>query len=159
MQPDPFFKEVSRYTYRRVSGKCREHAEDISQLTALYAWKHIAKFDPTKSSIANWIRMTADSILNDYLQRTYMDKALIMENLDLELVDTDLDAQPSSSNYARLAACFGNDKKLLDLLLAGYSITECQGELGLSRMAIRHRMNKAKARAQNVTSRNQFPFV
>jgi DNA-directed RNA polymerase specialized sigma24 family protein len=70
-QPDPFLREVTSYAYRRVVAKCREHAEDISQLTALYVWKHIVAFDASRSSISNWVRMTADSVLNDYLKDGY----------------------------------------------------------------------------------------
>jgi DNA-directed RNA polymerase specialized sigma24 family protein len=152
-QPDPFLREVTSYAYRRVVAKCREHAEDISQMTALYVWKHITAFDPARSSISNWVRMTADSVLNDYLQDGYKRSGTIEFDPNLnELhtsqcgLDFDIDATE------KLVHAFGSNRELLNLLLSGKSEADCARELGLSRKAIRHRMDKARKRAQSYSA-------
>jgi RNA polymerase sigma factor (sigma-70 family) len=149
-KPDSFLREVTKYSYRRVVTKCREHAEDISQMTALYVWKNIKAFDPSRSSISNWIRMTADSVLYDYLKDGYKRSGTIEFDPNLnELhtsqcgLDFDIDATE------KLVHAFGSNRELLSLLLSGETEAACARILGLSRKAIRHRIDMARKKAQS----------
>src|SRR5882757_8964769 len=87
--PDSFLVEVNRYAFRRVIMKVDDygHASDIAQLTTIYVWKNISKFNPARSSIANWVRMTTDSMLNDHLESRYREKGLIIDGLDPQEVN------------------------------------------------------------------------
>jgi hypothetical protein len=76
--------------------------------------------------------------LNDFLEDKYKRAGTVEYNPNDPGLDT---PDNSTSHYGRLLVCFGDDKPLLDLLLAGHSLTECEDLLGLSRKAVRYRMD------------------
>jgi DNA-directed RNA polymerase specialized sigma24 family protein len=136
---------------RRVSGKVwnRADAENIGQLTALYVWQHIDTFDPARSSISNWIRLTADSMLNDHLEDRYKRKGNIEFDHDSMEVAGGEAKDDRHAGQDKLRYAFGEDQELLNLLLMGYTAANCEGKLGLTRKTIRCRMDKAKKRGES----------
>ena len=147
-----FYREVTRLAVRHAAEKVRNRAdaEDIGQQTALSVWQHIDRFDPARGSISHWVRLTANAVINRHLAGVYKIRAVIVEDVDIDEIDVidprGRDMDDRNDVYERLFYCFQEDVELLDLLLAGYSQTECGQKLGLTRKAIRHRIEKARTR-------------
>jgi RNA polymerase sigma factor (sigma-70 family) len=147
-----FYREVTRQAVRHAAKKVRNRAdaEDIGQQTAFSAWQYIDRFDPLRQSIKHWVRLTANAVINRHLASVYKIGAVIVDYVDIDKIDVidprSREMDDRNDVYERLLDCFQEDVELLDLLLAGFSQTECEHELGLTRKAIRYRIEKARTR-------------
>ena len=134
-----FYREVTHLALRHASGKVRNRAdaEDVAQLTALYVWQHIDRFDPGRGSISHWVRLTVSAAVNRHLAGADKTKAIMVEGRDIDEIDVidprGRDFDDRNDIYERLRSWFADDLELLDLLPAGYSLTECEQKLGLTR--------------------------
>jgi RNA polymerase sigma factor (sigma-70 family) len=137
-----FYREVTRLAVRHASRKVRNRAdaEDIAQQTALSVWQHTDRFDPARASISHWVRLTANAALNRHLAGVYKTRAIMVEGRDIDEIDVidprGRDFDDRNDIYECLRSWFADDLELLDLLLAGYSLTECEQKLGLTRKAV-----------------------
>jgi RNA polymerase sigma factor (sigma-70 family) len=147
-----FYREVTRQAVRHAAKKVRNRAdaEDIGQQAVFSAWQHIDRFDPVRGSISRWVRLTANAVVNRHLANLYKMRDVIVDDVDIDEIDVidprGRDMDDRNDVYERLLDCFQEDVELLDLLFAGYSQAECEEKLGLSRKAIRHRIEKARTR-------------
>ena len=147
-----FYREVTRLAVHHTARKVRNRAdaEDIGQETAFSAWQQIDRFDPARGSITHWVRLTANAVINRHLASVYKIRAVIVDDVDIDEINVidprggDMDDR--NDVYERLLDCFQEDVELLDLLFAGYSQAECEEKLGLTRKAVRHRIEKARVR-------------
>jgi len=142
-KPDPFLHEVNRYAYRRVferTNRDHGHSEDIAAQTMLYVWRHISKFDPTRSSIANWVRLTTDSMLNDWLQHRYRERELIAESIDPQ----DIDITDDSHVFNDTSSLPDDLRTIANSLLSGYSITDTATQMGVKPATLRKRLERAR---------------
>ena len=147
-----FYREVTRQAMRHAAKKIRNRAdaEDIGQQTAFSASQRIDRFDPVRGSISRWVRLTANAVVNRHLANVYKMRDVIVDDVDIDEIDVidprGRDMDDRNDAYERLLECFQEDVELLDLLLAGYSQTECEEKLGLTRKGVRHRIEKARTR-------------
>ena len=147
-----FYREVTRLAVHHAARKVRNRAdaEDIGQETAFSAWQQIDRFDPARGSITHWVRLTANAVIDRHLASVYKIRTVIVDCVDIDEIDVidprGRDMDDRNDAYERLLGCFQEDVELLDLLLAGYSQTACEQKLGLTRKAIRHRIEKARTR-------------
>ena len=150
-----FYREVTRLAVRHAAKRVRNRAdaEDIGQQTAFSIWQHIDRVGPVNGSISHWVRLTANAVLNRHLAGVYKIRAVIVDDVDFDEIDVidprGRDMDDRNDVYERLFHCFQEDVELLDLLLAGYSQAECGQKLGLTRKAIRHRIEKARTRGHS----------
>jgi hypothetical protein len=149
---DRFLAEVMKSARKIVWHKCREYAEDIAQQVALIVWQRIDKFNPELSPIGYWVWCKTMDVLNEHLAANYQSNELhFNEDFPMdEIGSDDVLRDRSADHFTRLREYFGDDQELLNLLLAGHSFKECEGVLGLSREAVRYRVNKVKRRAYRV---------
>jgi DNA-directed RNA polymerase specialized sigma24 family protein len=107
-----FYREVTRLAVRHATKKIRNRAdaEDIGQQTALSAWQHIDRFDPVRRSISQWVRLTANAVLNRHLASVYKIRAVIVDDVDIDGIDVidprGRDMDDRNDVYERLLDCF-----------------------------------------------------
>ncbi|WP_433963642.1 sigma factor [Tunturiibacter gelidiferens] len=153
--PDALLREIIKIARAIVWSRAPRHADEIAQETAVYCWKHLAQFDPAKSSLTGWVRLKSNATLNDHLAWIYRSREIFADGIEIDQIDYAGDHEGLSTQaYERLRIAFGDQKPLLDLLIAGYSMTECESLLGLSRKAIRYQLEKIKKAAASATGTN-----
>src|ERR1035437_1840827 len=55
--------------------------------TAFSAWQHIDRFDPVRGSISQWVRLTANAVVNRHLASVYKMRAVIVDNVDIDEIE------------------------------------------------------------------------
>jgi hypothetical protein len=130
---------------RSLRSKCKDNYEDVAQQVVIVCWRTLGKFNPSKSSMYKWVKLTCEASLNRSLVTTYRNKARV--SLDLNTITTE--DGDSMLIDDRLQYGFIDDPQLLNLLLEGHSLSECAIQLGITRKAARYRLQKAIRRAQS----------
>jgi DNA-directed RNA polymerase specialized sigma24 family protein len=138
---DEFLKEVTKQAKRLISKHSvfKNDIDDLSQEVTVKVAQSLPNFDASKKTINGWVKMQANSVINNHLANVYQKPCDY--GIDFEALVTD---GTDSIDYESIAELFREDKELLNLLIQGYTFRECEDLLGLSAEQVRWKIEKVR---------------
>ena len=126
-------------------GNYPEYTEECINDIFIAIWEHIDKYDPSRSSLKNWIAGIARYKCLDYLRKVYKDKREQSINgqvqVDISYIETEIEEDLDHI----LGGLSDIDKRIVKFrFIEGYSIEEISDQLSLSKKTVYNRIYYAK---------------